>query len=285
MSANALAGQVNPDRQQNSGQQTMPEQNIPAAAAQQNQTFQPPEQSLQPPVDNGASQVPKSAEGDIEVSPAELPEFEQTQQETSEVIKKFGLDPSAIEKEWFQNNSKLSEDSYKAFEAKGIPRSLVDQHGRMLEQRQAQQFKERQETVKQAEAAYVAAVDAHTGGREQTQELFTFLNSGAVPAQEQTALFTQLDSGDIETAKIAINRIKTLHELRYGRAGKPLNGGDYAYSGGGDVFTSGDEAFIAYKACEQGDPRQVGMRRKLVMEKLFRTNQLRAARGQQPLQI
>lgn len=271
MSANALAGR----HDQPEGQQPLPaDQNTPPVPESNQLTPQPAPQPVQTPIQPEAEKLPDGSA-----------EFVQAQKDGSETVKQFGLEPEAIETEWFSNGGKLTEDTYKVFESKGISRAMVDNYGKMLEQGQKQQTQSQQQKIIQAEQAYISAVDAHTGGREKTAELMLFLSSGAIPANEQQALFQQLDIGDVETAKIAMNRIKTLHEGRYGREGRPLNGGDLGHYATGDIFNTGDEALMAYTACDRGDPRQTQMRRDQVMAKLTKTNQMRAARGQAPLKI
>ncbi len=200
---------------------------------------------------------------------------EQMATDAKKVLETVKLDSAAIEKEWFGNDGKLNEETYKAFEEIGISKDIVDNYGRMMQEKQSANFE-------QEKAAYITAVDAVSGGREKTVELISYLNSGAVAANEVQILKQQLDSGNKDVAILAIKRIQNLHAERYGTQGKPIQGMHGPVTSSGDIFSSLADAQLAFNKTLQGDPRETKMRQEQWNEKLMKTNKIRKARGEQP---
>ena len=182
------------------------------------------------------------------------------------------LDSATVEKEWFDNGGKLTDDTYSALEKAGISRDIVDNYGKMLQTSQQQSF----ETQK---TNYQSAIDNVTGGREETVKLVEFLNSGAIPSSEYQALYAQLDRGDVKQGEAAIRRLQNLYSEKYGKDGTPVQGLHANTATYGDVFNSSNEVSLAFKEASNVAPGNREKAQDDVVEKLSRTNATRRARG------
>ena len=248
------------------GASNHPEQNdvvAPNPPVQENKNIEvPPQTNMPQPEQN---QIPVKKE-------PEQPTHEQLSNDAKSVLETVKLDSATVEKEWFDNGGKLTDDTYSALEKAGISRDIVDNYGKMLQTSQQQSF----ETQK---TNYQSAIDNVTGGREETVKLVDFLNSGAIPSSEYQALYAQLDRGDVKQGEAAIRRLQNLYSEKYGKDGTPVQGLHANTATYGDVFNSSNEVSLAFKDASKGDPRTKDQRQDIVLEKLSRTNEARKARG------
>ena len=165
----------------------------------------------------------------------QTPTYETTGKEGQTALQEVGLDYGKYEAE-FAKNGKLSDASYAEMAAKNIPKSVVDAHIQT------------QVRLAQYEAdALRTSVFEITGGEDK----FTAMQQWAVanvPLAEREAFNRVIDSGDINSVKLAIQGLHAKYAATLGQEPNLLGG-----TGGkvaGDVFRSTAELTEAMR-----DPR------------------------------
>ncbi|GBG55160.1 hypothetical protein SPFL3102_03578 [Sporomusaceae bacterium FL31] len=171
-----------------------------------------------------SQETPKTAE-EVKAGedPAKAPEVEPSTDEKSEADIKAaqkaeedlktdlgskGIDFNTLEAE-FSEKGELSEESYKALEKAGYPRSAVDAYTTGLKA-QAEQ--------------YVTRVTALAGGPENLKTIQTYLTA---PENRNTALAfnAAIEAGSIKQVELVINGINAEITSKYGTANASILGG------------------------------------------------------------
>lgn len=156
----------------------------------------------------------------------------------SELEKKFSeASPAKFEglekyTEEFNNNGDLSEESIKAIAAMGIPEPIV------------RAYVDGQKSVVESN---VSAVFNLAGGQEQYQQLLSWAGEN-IPEDEVDAFNAVIDSGNMNTIKMAVQGLRARFERANGQSGRLIQGETSGPSG--SAFRSIAEIVNAMK-----DPR------------------------------
>lgn len=192
------------------------------------------------------AQVEQAPQADTSVPssdrPAWLPEKFQNPEDLAkaygELEKKFSGDKptsfAGLEKysEEFNKNGDLSEDSIKAISSMGIPEQIV------------RAYVAGQKSVVETNVSSVFNI---AGGQEQYQQLIDWAGNN-IPEDEVDAFNSIIDSGNMNTIRMAVQGLQARYQQANGRAGNLIQGEVSGPSGG--AFRSISEIVEAMK-----DPR------------------------------
>lgn len=183
-------------------------------------------------------------------APEDSEEAEEYSEDVIEESNGEAIDFDAFSQEYYENGG-LSEDSYEALEASGIPRALVDQYIAGVEALNAQAENSAYELV---------------GGRDEYQSM-TQWAAANLPESKIDAFNRAVNSGDTNLVQMAVQGLNAQYRSEVGRDPSLIKGETSGNSGG--VFQS-----VAQLTAAMKDPRYTNdpAYREEVGRKLARSN-------------
>jgi capsid assembly protein len=157
-----------------------------------------------------------------------------TTEQATKVATEAGLDLSKLEAEYTANGGKLTEESLKALEAKGLSRDQVSNY-----------IKGQEAIATQLRTDFTTIA----GGEAELKAVLTWAHSNLSEA-ESKAYNDALDSGNVSLAKIMMEGITSRYVAVNGRDPNFLGGGNAARGGDVRPFQSNAEIAAAFS-----DPR------------------------------
>ena len=158
-------------------------------------------------------------------------EIEPDEKTAEKAVESAGLNMDELQAEYDKNGT-LDDNSFKALEKAGIPKSYVEA------------FIQGQEAVAQQ---MQTTIKAEVGGEESYSEMVTWAKDALNP-QEISAFNKTVNSGDLEAVKLAVAGLKARHDAVNGTEPKLISGKAGTDTGGG--YSSWAQVTAAMK-----DPR------------------------------
>lgn len=176
--------------------------------------------------------APKAEE--TPAAPAATPPTPLTTEQAEKAVVDAGLDLSKLEAEYTANGGKLSEDSLKALEAKGLSREQVNS------------YIAGQEALASNLRTSFATI---AGGEEKLKAVLAWAQTN-LTASESAAYNAALDTGNVETAKMLMEGINQRYVRVNGSEPALISAGNGTRVGDVRPFTSSSEIATAFS-----DPR------------------------------
>lgn len=133
------------------------------------------------------------------------------EQQAQDAVAKAGFDYAALQQE-FEEVGGLKPETFAKLEQAGIPKPMVEA------------FIEGQKALA---AQFEQSIHASVGGTENFTKLQQWANTNLTPA-EKAAINAAVDSGNVETVKLAYSGLKARFDASFGSSGEQVQGGPAA---------------------------------------------------------